>query len=181
MTALKLGLSHLFEGDSISALLYFDKCSEGNNDLDEDAYAEIVGEQYLEKLPSPQKLKLLLIKNMIDAGKFKAAIDSLEDFSVQILSDTLIAEAILSLSEAYFQIGKFKKSLEYAVAVFNFDECESWIKPFACYYAARASKELNNYIDAKLFIEYANNFKNYFFENKLKDRLIFLSFLLKEK
>lgn len=181
ITALKLGLCHLFVRDSISALLYFDKTSEGKNDLDEDAYAKIKGEQYLKKLPASSELKLILIRNMIDAGKFKVAIDSLEAFIGLQMSDTLRAEAMLYFSEAYYYIGKFKKSLEYAVAVFNFDDCELWVKPFACYYAARASKDLKNFIDAKLFIEYANNFKDYFFENKLKDKLNFLSFLLEEK
>ena len=68
-----------------------------------------------------------------------------------------------------------------AIAVFNFEEYELWVKPLACYYAARASKELKNITDAEFFIGYAGNFKNYFFENKLQDRLSFLSFLLKEK
>ncbi|MGB5529824.1 MAG: tetratricopeptide repeat protein, partial [Ignavibacteriaceae bacterium] len=181
ITALKLGLSYLFEGDSISALLYFDKTSEGNNDLDEDAYAKTKGEQYLNKLPGSLEMKLIFIRNLIEAGKFKAAVDSLVDFTELQMSDTLRAEAMLYFSEAYYYIGKFKKSLEYAVAVFNFDDCELWVKPFACYYAARASKDLKNFIDAKLFIEYANNFKDYFYENKLKDKLNFLSFLLEEK
>jgi hypothetical protein len=118
---------------------------------------------------------------MIDAGKFSPAIDSLEEFVNTSISDTLRAEAILSLSDAYYHLGKNKKSLEYAVAVFNFDDCELWVKPFACYYAARASKELNNIVDAEFFIGYANNFSNYFYENKLMDKLSFLSFSLKEK
>lgn len=181
ITALKIGLSHLFEGNSLSALLYFDKTSEGNEDVDEDFFARIKAEKYLNKLPDTNELKLILIKNLIDAGKFRPAIDSLEKFLEQTISDTLRAEAILYFSEAYFHIGKYKRSLEYAVAVFNFDDCELWVKPFACYYAAKASKALNNIIDAKLFIEYAKNFKNYFYENKLKDRLNFLSFLLDEK
>ena len=180
ITALKIGLSHLFEGDSLSALLYFDKTNEGNKDLDDDVYARWKGELYLNQLPTADELKLILIKNMIDAGKFKAAIDSLEKFVDQTVSDTLKAESILYLSEAYFHLGKFKRSLEYAVSVFYFDDCELWVKPFACYYAARASNELNNRIDAELFIGYAINFQDYFYENKLKDRLNFLSFLLKE-
>ena len=180
ITALKIGLSHLFEGDSLSALLYFDKTNEGNKDLDDDVYARWKGELYLNQLPTADELKLILIKNMIDAGKFKAAIDSLEKFVDQTVSDTLKAESILYLSEAYFHLGKFKRSLEYAVSVFYFDDCELWVKPFACYYAARASNELKNRIDAELFIGYAINFQDYFYENKLKDRLNFLSFLLKE-
>ena len=181
ITALKIGLSHLFEGDSLSSLMYFDKTDEGNEDLDDDDYAKKKGELYLNKLPSTDELNLFLIKNKIESGKFNAAIDSLEKFVEQTLSDTLRAEAILALSDAYFHLGKYKRSLEYAVAVFNFDDYELWVKPFACYYAARASKELKNLTDAEFFIGYASNFKNYFFENKLKDRLTFLSFLLKEK
>jgi len=181
ISALKIGLSHLFEGDSLSALLYFEKTNEGNRDLDDDIYARNKGEQYLTQLPNSDEVKLILIKNMINAGKFKTAIDSLEKFIDKPISDTLRAEAILYFSDAYFHLGKNKKSLEYAVSVFNFDDCELWVKPFACYYAARASKELRNIIDAEFFIGYANNFQNYFYENKLNDRLNFLSFLLKEE
>jgi tetratricopeptide (TPR) repeat protein len=181
IVALKIGLSHLFEGDSLSAILYFDKTAEGNMDLDDDAYAKIKGEEYLNKLPGSNELKLILINNSIEAGKFKSAIDSLEKFIELPVSDTLRAEAILHFSNALYLQGKFKKSLEYALAVFNFDECELWVKPFACYYAARASKELRNYVDSEFFIGYAGNFKNYFYENKLRDKLNYLSFLLEEK
>jgi len=181
ITALKIGLSHLIEGDSLSALLYFDKTSEGNKDLDYDYFAKKKGEQYLNKLPDRDELKLILIRNMIDAGKLIAAVDSLENFIELPISDTLRTEAALYLSEAYFNQGKYKKALEYAIAVFSFDDCESWVKPFACYFAARASKEMKNNVDAEFFVGYASNFKNYFFENKLNDKLSFLSFLLKEK
>lgn len=181
ITALKIGLSYLIEADSLSAILYFDKTNLGNEDLDDDEYARIKGEQYLNNLPSSSELKLVQIRNLIDAGKFKTAIDSLERFIELSISDSLRAEAILYFSDAYYQFGKYKKSLEYAVAVFNFDECELWVKPFACYYAARASRELKNIIDAEFFIGYAGNFKNYFYENKLIDKLSFLSFLLQEK
>jgi len=181
ITALKTGLSFLFEGDSLSALLYFDKVSGGNEDLDDDIYAEMRSERYLNELPSENEIKLILIKNMIDAAKFKSAVDSLEKFVEKNISDTLRAEAILYLSDAYFLLGRYKKSLEYAVAIFNFEDCELWVKPFACYYAARASKELKNEVDAEFFIGYANNFNNYFYENKLRDKLSFLAFMLKEK
>lgn len=181
ITALKIGLSHLFEGDSLSALMYFDKTDEGNDDLDDDEFARYKGELYLNQLPGADELRLVLIKNKIEAGKFNTAIDSLEKFVEQTLSDTLRAEAILYLSDAYFHLGKYKRSLEYAIAVFNFEEYELWVKPFACYYAARASKELKDITDAEFFVGYAGNFKNYFYENKLKDRLSFLSFLLTEK
>jgi predicted negative regulator of RcsB-dependent stress response len=176
ITALKLGLCYLFSGDSDFAAAYFDQTSMGNMDIDEDVYAKDIGEQYLDNLPDENRLKLLKIKNLIDAGKFSAGIDSLEKFSNLFLSDTLRAEMMLYFSDANYHLRNYKKSVEYALAVINFDNCESWVKPFACYYAARASKELKNYIDAKLFIEYANNYSNFYFENKLKDLLNSLVF-----
>jgi predicted negative regulator of RcsB-dependent stress response len=181
IASLKLGLSYLFEGDSLSSILYFEKTSNGNDDLDDDVYAEKKGDRYLQNLPGSSELNLMLIKNMIDAGKFNSAIDSLEKFLNLPISDTLRAEAVLYLSDAYYHLARYKKSLEYAVAVFNFDDSELWVKPFACYYAARVSKELHNSVDAELFIEYANNYKNYFYENKLRDKLSFLSFIIMDE
>jgi hypothetical protein len=78
---------------------------------------------------------------------------------------------MLHISEAYYRSGKFKQSFEYAVGLLNFEHCETWVKAFACYYAARASMALNNFEDAKLFVDYASNYSDFFFENKLTDRL----------
>jgi hypothetical protein len=149
-------------------------------DLDEDVYAKDMGELYSDNIPDENRLKLIRLKNMLDAGKFKTVIDSLELFNNQFISDTLRAEVMLYFSDANYHLKNYKKSIEYALAVINFDDCESWVKPFACYYAARASKELKNIADVELFIEYANNYKDFYFENKLRDRLDALLFQMNE-
>lgn len=171
ITFLKLGLCYLFEADSASAIKYFEKTDEGNLDLDEDVYALKRGEQFVKEFPDSLELVLVRIKNIMDSGKFKNAIDSLENLNDIVTSDSLRAELMLYISDSYYHLGKYKQSFEYAVGLLNFEQCETWVKAFACYYAARASKELNNFEDAELFIEYASNYSNFFFENKLTDRL----------
>jgi hypothetical protein len=173
-------LCHLFSGDSSSALEYFNKTDEGNSDLDEDVFAESMGEQFTGKFPDSLRLSLIRFKNILESGKFNEAIDSLEILNESIGSDTLRAELMLYISEAYYHLGKFKLSLEYAIGLLNFEESEIWVKAFACYYAARASKELKKYEDAELFIQYASNYSDFYFENKLKDRLKALLFYLRD-
>jgi tetratricopeptide (TPR) repeat protein len=171
ITALKLGLCYLFEGDSSSAIKYFEKTDEGNLDLDEDVYAKTIGEQFVNTLPDSIDLKLIRIKNILDAGEFKSAIDSLESLNKILTSDSLRAELMLYISESYYKLKKYRQSFEYAVGLLNFENCDTWVKAFACYYAARASMALKNFEDAELFIEYASNYSDFFFENKLTDRL----------
>jgi hypothetical protein len=171
ITALRLGLCYLFEKDSASAIKYFEKTDEGNLDLDEDVYAKLRGQQYVDEFPDSIQLTLIKSKNILDSGKFKNAIDSLESLNKIVSSDSLRAELMLYISEAYYRSGKYKQSFEYAVGLLNFDHCETWVKAFACYYAARASMALNNFEDAELFVDYASNYSDFFFENKLTDRL----------
>jgi tetratricopeptide (TPR) repeat protein len=171
ITALKTGLCYLFKGDSSAAIEYFEKTGEGNLDLDEDVYAKFRGEQFVEDLPNSLELALIKAKNIIDAGKFNTAIDTLESLNKLVLSDTLRAELMLYFCEIHYNLGSYKQSLEYAISLLNFEQCETWVKAFACYYAAKVSMELNNFEDAKLFIEYASNYSDFFFENKLADRL----------
>jgi hypothetical protein len=171
ITALKLGLCYLFAGDSVSAIEYFEKTDEGNMDLDEDVYAKYKGEVFVDEFPDSLELGLIKFKNILDSGKFKNAIDSLENLNKLVSSDSLRAELMIYISEAYYLLGKYKQSFEYAVGLLNFEQCEPWVKAFACYYAARASMALRNFEDAELFIEYASNYSDFFFENKLSDRL----------
>jgi tetratricopeptide (TPR) repeat protein len=171
IAALKLGLCYLFNADTSSALKYFDKADEGNLDLDEDIYAKIRGEQFEEILPDSVELSLIRYKNILDSGNFGIAIDSLEYLNGYFISDTLRAELMLYISEAFYQLKKYKQSFEYAVGLLNFENCENWVKAFACYNAGRASVALKNFEDAELFIEYASNYSDFFFENKLTDRL----------
>ena len=60
------------------------------------------------------------------------------------------------------------------------DEGEKWIYPFAYYYVARASAELNYISDAVNYIQKARKYSDYYFENKLGNMIGALEFNLQK-
>lgn len=169
--ALKLAYCFSFLENPDSASKYFELTNLGNEDLDEDVYAASMGKKYLEDPPGEIELNLIKIQNLVDAGFYRKAIDSSLALIQLLPEGVLRAKVYLILSDCNFKIKKFSLALDYALAVINKDESEKWMKAYACFYAARCSKELKNPIDAELFINYANNYKDYFFENRLRNSL----------
>ncbi len=169
--AMKLAYCYEFMNLSDSAAVYFKKTDMGNEDIDEDVYAAEMGARYQEEPPDSLDLKLIKIQNYIDAGLYKNAIDSSLKVIKRNINDSLKAQLYLMLCDGYYKIKKYSLSLDYAISVINNDYAEEWMKAFACYYAARASKVMKNIIDAELFINYANNYKDFYFENRLRNSL----------
>ncbi len=175
MTALKLGLCYQFTNFPKKATKYYLLAGEGNMDLDEDIYAMDIGERYLENPPDSSELKLILIKNLLDAGSYKEALDSLDSLSSNSVSDTLQAFISFYRSDAKYYLGEFQESREVAVSLIENEFAEEWVRAFACFYAARASKELGSILDTQLFLGYANDFNDFHFENKLRNLIYSLS------
>lgn len=180
IASFRLGLCYQFLELPDSAAYYYSLSSEGNKDLDEDNFANIMGKRFLENPPDSLKLKLFEINNILKSGKFKAVVDSINKLIVYLSSDTLRVEAVLYLCEAHLLLKHYQLAIDLAVSIINADNCELWVKPFACYYAALASTELNKKVDAELFLEYAENYSNYFYENRLQNLLYSLSYKLQQ-
>ncbi len=175
MAALKLGLCYQFTNFPEKAIEYYLLVGEGNMDLDEDIYAMDIGERYLDNPPDSSELKLILIKNLLDAGSYKEALDSLESLSSNSVSDTLQAFISFYRSDAKYYLGEFQESQEVAVSLIENEFVEEWVRAFACFYAARASKELGSILDTQLFLGYANDFNDFHFQNKLRNLIYSLS------
>jgi len=176
MAALKLGLCYQFTDFPKLAEEYYLQADEGNMDLDEDVYAMDMGERYLENPPDSSKLKLVLIQNLLDAGLYTEALDSLDSLSLSSVSDTIQAFISFYRSDAKFFLGEYKESQEIAVSIIENEFAEEWIRAFACYFAARASKELGNIVETQLFLGYANDFNDFHFQNKLRNLIYSLSY-----
>jgi Iml2/Tetratricopeptide repeat protein 39 len=168
-----LRLAYCFEFLDLpdSASVYFEQTDEGNEDIDEDVFAYAMGKKFIEVPPDGSDLKSIIIQNLIEAGSYKNAIDSSLELIRKDFNDSLRAQIYLELSDAYFKIKKYPLSLDYAISVINNDNSEKWMKAYACFYAARASKEMKKTVDAELFINYANNYKDFYFENRLRNSL----------
>jgi len=176
MAALKLGLSYQFTNFPEKARKYYLLAGEGNMDLDEDIYAMDIGERYLDNPPDSSELKLILIKNLLDAGSYKEAMDSLESLSSIAVSDSLHAFISFYSSDVKYYLGEFQESRDVAVSLIENEFAEEWVRAFACYYAARASKELGSILDMQLFLGYANDFNDFHFQNKLRNLIYSLSY-----
>ncbi len=179
IAALRLGLCYSFSGDSLNAAKYFELADEGNTDIDDDRYAKITGERFLENPPDSLQRKIIFIKNLKEAGKYNEALDSLLNFPKAGISNSLLAEINLYLSDVSFHLDSLTQAYSYALSAIANDESEKWVQPFASYFVARVSLKLNYPADAKKYLEKAKEYSNYFYENKLANMLNAVEYKLK--
>lgn len=180
ITALRLGLSYAFLNDTLNAVKYFEKCNEGNPDIEDDRYADYMGSRFVEEYPDSNRLKLFLIKNLISSGRNKEALNSLTAFPITDVPKSLLAELNLYLSEVSFRLGAFRNSYSYALSAAGNELAEPWIYPFAYYYTARASFSLNYKMEVRMYIDKAREYSDYPLENKLSNLLHALEYKLEK-
>lgn len=172
IAAYRLAICYEMEGNREEAVKYFERSQNGNMDLDDDIYAKQKGELFEKRTPTPAELNLIFISNMIEAGKYKAAYDSVNTFLPLIQDNLLRAEAFLYKSEAAYFMGNYLESINLADQVIESDSSgENWVIPFSYYYLARANKKLGNTEAVKLNADKAGEENNYDYQNKLKNLL----------
>jgi tetratricopeptide (TPR) repeat protein len=166
----RLALCYELTGDRNDAVKYFNQCDKGNMDIEDDIYAKREGAIYGGRSMAANEMDLVKYSNMVDNGKYKAAIDSLLDLLQRLKTDRLKALVNLYLSDAYYSLGKYTESLNYSVNAISID-CgeEKWIKPYACYYAARAEDKIGNDAEVKKYIDEAEGYSNYDYQKKLNN------------
>jgi tetratricopeptide (TPR) repeat protein len=170
IAAYRLAICCEAAGNREEAVTYFEKAQTGNMDLDDDIYAKRKGEIYVKRTLAPAELKLIYIANMIEAGKYKAAYDSVSSLFPIIQAEKLKAEALLYKSEAAYYMGSYQESVDLSRQVLTMDPSnEKWIIPYSYYFMARANKKLGNQDEVKLDAEKADDNNNFDYQNKLKN------------
>ncbi len=172
----RLAVSFEVTGDRPEAKKYFGMTDKGNMDIEDDIFAKRKGEIYFKRPLTKIEISLIKAKNYIDSGRYKIAVDSLSSLLDTIKTDELKAEVYLYLCEANYYLGNYNESLNYALTskLLNINE-EKWIKPFACYYAARDNEKMGDTTAVKSFIDEAKSFSDYDYQKKLKNLLFALS------
>jgi len=172
----RLAVCYEITGDRLQAKDYFGMTDKGNMDIEDDIFAKRRGEIYFKRPMTKMEIDLTKAKNYIDSGKYKTAIDSLSALLSKIKTDELKAEVYLDLSEANYYLGNYNESLNYALTskLLNINE-EKWIKPFACYYAARADQKIGDTTAVKSFIDEADSYSDYDYQKKIKNLIFALS------
>lgn len=170
---LKIGLCNELTGHRKEALEFYEQSSSGNNDIEEDIYAERKGKEFTEKKLSESQIKLIRYANLIKQNKLSSAKDSLHIFLEKTkISNEQIAEANYYLSQIYYYQKKYRESLTFAVNSIKTEiESELWIQAFASYYAALSSYYIKNYVDAKLFLLQIEENDDYDFRNSLMNKV----------
>jgi hypothetical protein len=169
---LRLGLCYELTGERDNAVKNFKYTAKGNMDIDDDIYARRKGEIYTSRTLDQNEIYLITSFNLIESGNYNAAHDSLLILFAREKSEPLKAETALYLSEAAYYLGNYSESMDFAQSVGKFScGIEKWIKPFADYYAARASHKLGNDLAAKNLLEEADNYTDFDYQNKLKNML----------
>ena len=131
---------------------------------------------------SYNEISVLKASNLLESGEFQKAFDSLTVIIPRIISEKLKAEAYLYISDAEFELGANEESIESGIKASNFEnDEETWIKPFAYYYTARAYFKLGNTKNAENFLEKAEDFNDYDYQTKLTALINSLKFKLPSK
>ncbi len=171
----RLGVCYEITGQRDTAVKYYNLSGNGNASIDDDIYAKRKGEQYLKHPLTREEFALIKDNNLIESGKYKTANDSLQLLLKGINDVQLKAEVRLRLSEATYNLGDYQDSYDFAIAAKDSTNPEeTWIAPYACFYAARAQEKLGNEKEVKLLIEQAKGFSDYDYQNKLQNMLYVL-------
>jgi tetratricopeptide (TPR) repeat protein len=172
IAAYRLAVCYEAEGNREESVKYFEKAQTGNMDLDDDIYARRKGEIYAKRTLASSELDLIFISNMIESGKYKAALDSLNALFPILQAEKLKAEALLYSSEASYYMGKYQEAIDFANQALGLDSSnEKWVIPFSYYYIAKAGNKLGNADLVRLNAEKADEENNYDYQNKLRNLL----------
>lgn len=180
---LKIGLCYEIDGNRKEALKFYDKASDGNNDIDEDLYAQRKKDDFVDNKLSPNQIKLIRYASLIKQNRLSTAKDSLINFVEQKnIKDEMIAEANMYLSEISLYQRRYKESLDFAVKCIKVEvNEEKWIHAFAHYYAAWDSYYIKSYVDSKLFLLQIEELDEFDFRNSLMNKVYSLQRLLPEE
>lgn len=151
---------------------YYKAAQKGNEMLDDDFYAKKKSEIYLKRSISEIEKSLIFISNLLEQKKYDAAIDSLTGILNRNGSTTLQGQIFLLLSETYYFQNDFDSALVFAQkAIGEKSKSESWVSPFAYYFASAACLKKADVEKAKYYYGKVDDFSGCFYENKLKSML----------
>lgn len=172
----RLGLSYELTNERKTAEKYYKNSGSGNMDLEDDQFSRRKGEIYSRRTISINEIEQIKFANLIEAGKYQSAYDSLKILLPKLKNDWLKAEVLLNLSEVSFMLGKLDESLSNALAAIEINpQEEKWIAPFASFNSARVYQKKKDTENFKDMIEQVEDFTDYDYQNKLKNLVFSLT------
>lgn len=156
-------------GDDANSQKHLLEARNGNVDVFEDSYAKVRSEIYFNRGFSPADLRLLRMKNNLEAGKFTVVADSLKNPDNAAYSQDQKGLAYAMLADAYLHLGKYKLAVDNAEPVDKLDlQNEKWVLPFSLYIRARANYLVGETDGAFELLEKAEDGNVYDFKDNIQ-------------
>ncbi|NWF50863.1 MAG: DUF3808 domain-containing protein [Ignavibacteriaceae bacterium] len=172
----RIATSYEILNDRSSSQKYFQLTGEGNPDIEDDIYAKRKGGIYSKRTMAENEKKIVIFGNMIEAGKFQEANDSLKKIIPLIKSQKLKSEALYLLSESSYWLGKENESYTYAMDVIKLNNTEeSWVVPYCYFNIARIHKKNGRIKEMNEQIEKIEDFNDYDYFNRLENLIYSLT------
>lgn len=175
IAALNTALAYKMLGNETEYKKYLALANNGNQDLFEDAYAMQKGERYQNYSISNTELKLVRMRNRIDAGDYKLAYDSLKIEIPKIENRETKALAQIYLAEVSSNLRKHNEVVTLCdqLAEMNLSS-EKWIKPMADLLNAKAKLALGDKTSAKELLRDAEEENDYDFMDYIQSQIEWL-------
>jgi hypothetical protein len=182
IAALNIALSYKFLGDAVNYKKYLQLAQNGDTDIFDDSYANEKSEEYLEDGISQTELKLVRMKNNLDAGRDKIVFDSLKMVIDKFEHSQDLAVGYAYFGEASLNLRKYPEA-EYAanqILTLKLDS-EKWTIPIAYFIKAKIKFIKGDKSKAKEFLEQANENDIHEFKDNIQAQIERLHRQLKKK
>ena len=175
VTALNTALCYKFLGDEANSKKYLMLAKNGNQDVFEDSYARQRSERYLSGGIPLIDLKLVKMKNFLDAGQYKIVYDSLRLAldKFEKLDDKAIALAYFG--EASLYLKKYPEADYAANQILSLKlPDERWTIPTAYFVKAKIKFLKGDKAEAKELLENAADNNNHEFKDNIQAQIEWL-------
>lgn len=174
----RLALCLAVQGDYAYAKSCMEKAKYGNQSLEDDSFAKEHAVMYQSHWVSGEDLTLLRYSNLIEAGRVKESVDSLEHFYSYVKTWRLVQECRYYLSEAYYTAGNYKSSLAVANEALKYPQnTDKWVLAYCYFNAIRSNLKMGNTYQAKELEKKLDSLEDYDYAKKLKIMLNSLKML----
>ena len=175
IAAMNTALSYKFLGDDADFKKFLSLAKNGNQDIFDDSYAKQKSEKYLNGGISNTELKLVKLKNFLDAGKDKIVYDSLKLAFDKIANPIDKEVAYAYFAEAAVNLKKFPEA-EYAADQISTMKItgDKWVIPTAYLVKARIKYWKSDRVKAKEFLKVAEENNNYEFKDNIQAQIEWL-------
>lgn len=178
--ALHTAYCYRFLGDTEKFKKNLTLAKNGNHDIFEDSYALRKSERFLGNGISPTELKLVRMKNYLDAGRYNIVFDSLKSVMDKIENKEDRAVAYTYFCEAALNLRKYSSAVYSADQVSALDlSSENWTKAMSLVLKAKAKYLTHDRKSAKQLLKNAEDKNEYEFKDYIQSQIEWLKRRLK--